>query len=176
MPAKDPSSSARMIVEDLIDEIAVNTDVDDEDTELAADVLADMAKDEKQEDLWYQIANAIGITELDLEQTAERHGLESPTAARDAAYAGAGEEFPRRGSWSGELVWLFLTLRDRGLVDVAGEPASVREEEEPKPDQLELGIKTEMEHTDDPKVAEKIARDHLAEDPDYYTKLLKAGL
>lgn len=42
--------------------------------------------------------------------------------------------------------------------------------------QLEIGIKVEMEHTKDPKIAEKIATDHLNEDPHYYTKLTKAGL
>jgi len=36
-----------------------------------------------------------------------------------------------------------------------------------------MGIKEEMEHTDDPKEAEKIAKDHLREDPKYYTHLLK---
>jgi hypothetical protein len=40
-------------------------------------------------------------------------------------------------------------------------------------DQLALGIKTEMEHTDDPDVAKSIAKDHLMEIPDYYTRLLK---
>lgn len=38
-------------------------------------------------------------------------------------------------------------------------------------DELKAGIEIEMEHTDDPAIAEKIARDHLAEMPDYYTKL-----
>ena len=42
---------------------------------------------------------------------------------------------------------------------------------EPDPEQLKMGIKVEMEHTDDKEVAEKIARDHLNEVPDYYTKL-----
>jgi len=37
--------------------------------------------------------------------------------------------------------------------------------------QLEMGIKVEMEHTNDPTVAEQIARDHLQEVPDYYTRL-----
>jgi hypothetical protein len=44
------------------------------------------------------------------------------------------------------------------------------------PEQLKMGIKVEMEHTDDLKIAEKIARDHLNEDPHYYTKLKRAGL
>lgn len=41
------------------------------------------------------------------------------------------------------------------------------------PEQLRMGIKVEMEHTDNPQVAEKIARDHLMEIPDYYTRLIK---
>lgn len=44
------------------------------------------------------------------------------------------------------------------------------------PEQLKMGIEVEQEHTKDLKLAEKIARDHLAEDPEYYTKLKKAGL
>lgn len=38
--------------------------------------------------------------------------------------------------------------------------------------QLAIGIMVEMEHTKDPKEAEKIARDHLAEDPKYYTNAM----
>jgi uracil-DNA glycosylase len=38
-------------------------------------------------------------------------------------------------------------------------------------DELKRGITHEMEHTDDPKIAEEIALDHLSEDPKYYTKL-----
>lgn len=41
------------------------------------------------------------------------------------------------------------------------------------PEQLKKGIKIEMEHTDDPLIAEKIARDHITEDPIYYDKLEK---
>lgn len=39
------------------------------------------------------------------------------------------------------------------------------------PVQLRRGIKVEMEHTRDPKIAERIAMDHLVEDPLYYVKL-----
>ena len=39
--------------------------------------------------------------------------------------------------------------------------------------QLRMGIKIEMEHTKDRKVATKIAMDHLWERSDYYTKLKK---
>lgn len=42
--------------------------------------------------------------------------------------------------------------------------------------QLEVGKAVEAEHTPDPEVAIEIALDHLYEDPDYYTKLIKAGV
>ena len=41
------------------------------------------------------------------------------------------------------------------------------------PDELAMGVKVEMEHTPDPLVAGLIALDHLAEIPDYYTRLKK---
>lgn len=39
--------------------------------------------------------------------------------------------------------------------------------------ELKLGIKVEMEHTDDETIAKAIAKDHLSELPDYYTRLVK---
>jgi len=39
--------------------------------------------------------------------------------------------------------------------------------------QLDMGIKSEMEHTKDKSKAKEIAMDHLSEDPNYYTKLKK---
>ena len=42
--------------------------------------------------------------------------------------------------------------------------------------QLQVGIEEELEHTDNREVAEEIARDHLKEDPEYYTKLKQCGL
>lgn len=40
------------------------------------------------------------------------------------------------------------------------------------PEQLEMGIKIEREHTKDAKLAQEIAQDHLEEDPLYYTHLI----
>ena len=37
--------------------------------------------------------------------------------------------------------------------------------------ELEMGMKVELEHTEDEGPAREIAMDHLAEDPMYYTKL-----
>jgi len=36
-----------------------------------------------------------------------------------------------------------------------------------------MGIKVEMEHTTNPVIARTIAKDHLDEYPDYYTRLTK---
>lgn len=44
------------------------------------------------------------------------------------------------------------------------------------PEQLHIGIEKEMAHTNDPEIAKEIALDHLLEDPQYYTKLMRAGL
>ena len=46
-------------------------------------------------------------------------------------------------------------------------------EEDVDSKELEMGIKTEMEHTDNKAEAKKIALQHLAEDPHYYSKLKK---
>ena len=36
---------------------------------------------------------------------------------------------------------------------------------------MEMGVKVEMEHTNDKDIAMEIAHDHLFEFPDYYTAL-----
>jgi len=41
------------------------------------------------------------------------------------------------------------------------------------PKELKMGIDVEKEHTDNPELARRIALDHLAEIPDYYTRLDK---
>jgi len=44
-------------------------------------------------------------------------------------------------------------------------------EEDADLEELKAGVEVEKEHTDDPMLAKKIALDHLAELPDYYTRL-----
>lgn len=39
--------------------------------------------------------------------------------------------------------------------------------------QLRVGMRVEMEHTNSPRIARRIAMDHLTEDADYYKKLSK---
>lgn len=41
------------------------------------------------------------------------------------------------------------------------------------PEQLKMGISTEKEHTKSHLIAKLIAKDHLKEDPTYYSKLKK---
>jgi hypothetical protein len=44
------------------------------------------------------------------------------------------------------------------------------------PHELAMGMKVEMEHTRDQRLAKEIAIDHLTEDPHYYSKLNQSGL
>ena len=44
-------------------------------------------------------------------------------------------------------------------------------EEDADPEELEKGIRIESEHTENEDLAKEIALDHLAEIPDYYTRL-----
>jgi len=39
--------------------------------------------------------------------------------------------------------------------------------------ELKMGIEVEKEHSDDHKIRKHIAKDHLSEFPDYYTRLKK---
>ena len=67
---------------------------------------------------------------------------------------------PRRGSSQNQL------------------PGGLGDEKTPTdvdPQQLAKGIKVEMEHTDDPKIAREIAIDHLTEISDYYDRLSQMG-
>lgn len=41
------------------------------------------------------------------------------------------------------------------------------------PEQIKMGIEVEKEHTTNPAIAERIAKDHLSENPKYYTYLKK---
>lgn len=61
-------------------------------------------------------------------------------------------------------------LKNKGLLSEA------KEEYICNPVELAMGIKVEMEHTDDPKKAEKIATDHLKENPSYYSQLKLSGI
>ena len=42
--------------------------------------------------------------------------------------------------------------------------------------ELTMGIQDELEHTNDKSIAKQIAKGHLAQKSDYYTRLKKCGL
>lgn len=57
--------------------------------------------------------------------------------------------------------------------NIPGGLADKNQPEDFDAEQLEMGIKVEMEHTDDPDIAREIAMDHLKEHPNYYSGLEK---
>lgn len=70
-----------------------------------------------------------------------------------------------------------LEESEEGDEKPAPEPEAPEEPaEEFDPEELSMGEKVEMEHTDDPEEARKIAQDHLREHPDYYSRLKETGL
>lgn len=65
--------------------------------------------------------------------------------------------------------------RDRGKFSKQDKVSGGKADDKPDQDfdrgELKQGQQVEKEHTDDPAVAKEIAKDHLAERPDYYDKL-----
>ncbi len=66
-----------------------------------------------------------------------------------------------------------MGLREDSLPGGNGDETSSNQVD---PQQLEMGVKVEMEHTQDEALAKEIALDHLTEDPNYYSTLKGAGL
>jgi uncharacterized protein with GYD domain len=64
-------------------------------------------------------------------------------------------------------------LKNKGILTEAKTKLTA---DQVNPSELRMGIKVEMEHTDDPEKAKKIALDHLAENPFYYTQLKLSGV
>jgi len=57
------------------------------------------------------------------------------------------------------------------LSNILTEGRSKGKDHDYNPQQVQMGIEVEMEHTTIPKIAEKIVWDHLEEIPDYYDRL-----
>jgi hypothetical protein len=68
------------------------------------------------------------------------------------------------------------TMTFRNWTDSLNEIQTPANEKDVDPKELSMGIKVEMEHTDDKAKAKIIALQHLAEDPKYYTKLKSLDL
>jgi len=65
---------------------------------------------------------------------------------------------------------------DSYIYEMRGGKGEHTEFDEVDDNELEVGVAVEYEHTDDFNIGAEIAKDHLTEDPKYYTKLIKAGL
>lgn len=79
------------------------------------------------------------------------------------------------GSFSYELIMIFLFLHvntmSRRPKALRGGKAANKSRKDFDAEQLLFGTMVEMEHTNNPHIAEFIAMDHLAEYPDYYFHL-----
>jgi hypothetical protein len=67
-------------------------------------------------------------------------------------------------------------IEDEIARDMLLEKRKYRQDKDYDARQLRIGTKHEFEHTKDPVEAEKIAKDHLDEDPMYYVKLKRAKI
>lgn len=59
---------------------------------------------------------------------------------------------------------------------LSGGLSSGKRPEDFDPQALRAGTDVELEHTGNRGIAQRIAMDHLVEDPEYYRKLVRAGL
>ena len=71
-----------------------------------------------------------------------------------------------------EIVYELATRLVKILTGGEAENRGVTEDDV-DPKELKMGIKVEFEHIHDEEIAKEIALDHLAELPDYYTRLKK---
>ncbi len=104
----------------------------------------------------------------------QRRGIASKLFARATKDFGVVEHATESARSPAGKAWISKLQRgSRKLELIAGGLASGRRPEEFDQVQLAAGIKVEMEHTSDWRIAREIAMDHLVEDPQYYMKLAK---
>lgn len=89
--------------------------------------------------------------------------LKNPYPADDAVHAFAEESGIGPDDFEADIY--------RVLSSVLSEGFSKGKDIKHDPSELKMGIEVEYEHTTNPLIARKIALDHLAEIPDYYTRL-----
>jgi len=94
-------------------------------------------------------------------QAADKEKMDKLHAAMDARVDAAKQEFEaalQEEFEQGKTAAAALGGEDNSKLEV-------------DPEELKMGIEIEKEHTPNPKLAEQIARDHLKEIPDYYSRL-----
>ena len=63
-------------------------------------------------------------------------------------------------------------LKEQSNINIVGKHNDVPDSKF-DPNELKKGIEIEHEHSDNPAICKAIAKDHLSEIPDYYTRLEK---
>lgn len=66
-------------------------------------------------------------------------------------------------------------MRQLGIRESSLKPSDIQPSDV-DPKELEMGVEDEKDHTSDPNTAKTIALQHLANKPDYYSRMKKAGL
>lgn len=111
------------------------------------------------------------MAEDDLEGRVAKFLLENPNPADDKIHAWAdknGVDVHLVEAAAYRLATKFAGILFGGIASKKGFT-----KKDAKPEELKMGIEVEKEHTPDKDVAEVIALSHLAEMPDYYSKLKK---
>jgi hypothetical protein len=89
--------------------------------------------------------------------------LKNPYPGDDAVHAFAQELGSDPDEFEGHIYHVLSSVLSEGL--------SRGKDIKHDPSELKMGIEVEYEHTTNPLISRKIALDHLAETPDYYTRL-----
>jgi len=118
-------------------------------------------KEHKEEVLLEQEARGM----MDLHEEIIKWFMKNPRPADDKVHALAEKMGIDHDKFEGHIYMI--------LSDLIHEGRSKKFNGKYNPKELAAGIEVEKEHLPYPSIAEKIAKDHLAEIPDYYTRLKK---
>jgi len=128
---------------------------------------------------WKVIGYDVNWEDADLTDDHTGNRIESAYAEDDAV--GETDPIPKSyNKWYGRVHGVAPVVRGPKIIrDLDGLPngkAKGKRAIDFDLEQLKRGAAVEREHTSDPKIAQRIAMDHLVEDPRYYEKLAKIHL
>ncbi len=115
---------------------------------------------------YYDLDEAKGSTEIQLKIMKLLY--DQPSPADDVIHAFAEKEKMDVHKFESFIYDILGSIIGAGRAKEKG-----FEEKDADSKELKMGIKIEMEHTTNSIISKRIALDHLAEIPDYYTRLIK---
>ncbi len=130
----------------------------------------------KDEDSWNFTGHAFNVVNGKVEE----HTILEPEVWKTGIYLGV--EIPKKDIPAGRYdhKWKISYIKKLLKSQVKGSTmGALKNSKKNRPDsgydtkQLKIGIKVEMEHTDNPIISKIIAKDHLDEHKNYYTRLLR---